>query len=62
MAWYADPETAIETRFRANFGTNLVIPNFQTVASKNPPSVFPAFFGVSSKMAVNWFNMYSLTC
>ena len=39
IVWYADAENAIETRIRANVGKIVAISNFQTVASKNPPSV-----------------------
>ena len=39
IVWYADLEYAVETQFRANFCIVFAISNFQTVASKIPPSV-----------------------
>ena len=40
IVWYADLENPVETQFRANFGIVFAISNFQTVASKIPPSLF----------------------
>ena len=41
IVWYADAENAIETQFRDNSGIIFAILKFfQTVASKNPPSVW----------------------
>ena len=57
IVWYADAEFAIETRFRAYFGIIFAIPNFQTVASKIPPSVFLANLAsraVSPTCALAW--------
>ena len=39
IVWYADLENAVETQFRANFGIVFAMSNFQTIASKIPPSV-----------------------